>query len=119
MNKISKRSMIIMTLLVIVLLVVSRFYIESKISVLNNSIIDNNARKEDLLIKQKQLESQIIELNNTLQAEITKMNNLSNTLEQLKKDPNNQVITQTITSTGSSSSSSSSGSQQQTPAPAP
>ena len=87
MIKITRKSIIVIAILAIIILIVSRIYIDSNITNKNAMLSDYTTKKEDLIIKQQQLQSQIRDLNNTLQAEISRQNNLSNQLTGLTGQP--------------------------------
>lgn len=106
-NKDTKILIVLVSVFVIILLLTFSFQIRNKT---DNLATSYNARKEDLQIKQAQLENAIIALNNTLEEERAIQQNLTNQLALLK----NQSITKP-TSSGSSSGSGSS----PPPAPAP
>jgi hypothetical protein len=91
MTKLTKKSIIVTSLLLIVVLIFSRVYIQSKLT--NNDAILNeyNSKRQELSTKQEQLQSQINNLNVMLQTEITRQNSLSDQLSQLTGQPSNQI----------------------------
>jgi predicted PurR-regulated permease PerM len=98
---------VLVSLLIIISVVTFSFHIQTQANNLNNS--SYNARKEDLQLKQAELEKAIIDLNSTLQSEKARQQALADQISSL----NNQSPVK------SKPSSSGSGSSAPTPAPAP
>jgi len=111
MIKLTKKLVVISTIIILVLLLLSRAYVSDKIGNSNLNLSDYNARKEDLILKQEQLQVLIITLNNTIQQEIIKQTELANKLSSLTGKPSSSPI--------SGGSSSSTPTPNPTPAPAP
>jgi hypothetical protein len=113
MIKLTKKSIIITTIIILVVLLIFRAYISSRADNSNLWLADFNARKEDLILKQEQLQNIIINLNTTLQQEVAKQNELLNKLTSIGGKPSGSV------SSGSSSSSLPSPAPAPAPTPAP
>jgi len=119
MIKLTKKLMIAIALVVVVLLLASRFYLDKTSASTETLLLEYKTRQESLAAKENQLKVMIEDLNATLQKELEKQNNLTNQIAVLKNQPVN--TTRIITRSSSSSSSSSSGSSQPalTPTPSP
>jgi len=116
MTKITRKTIMVIAILVVIILIASRIYIESNIVNTNTILSDYNARKEDLIVKQQQLQIQINNLNVSLQQEVAKQKNLTNQITALKGQPNNPS---TQVNQVSSSAPASSPPPASSPAPSP
>jgi predicted PurR-regulated permease PerM len=108
-DKAIKFLIVLICIFVIISLVGLTFHVNNKT---DNLTASYNARKEDLQVRQAQLENSIVLLNITLNQEKSIQENLANDLAKLKNDTTSKTST-------SSKSSSGSGSSAPKPAPAP
>ena len=83
MIKFSKKSIFFITLAIILVLILSRVYLNNRIANNDSLLADYTKRQQNLLNQQQQLQDMIIDLNNTLQAELTNQNALSEQLTSL------------------------------------
>ncbi len=94
MTKISKKSILLVTIFVIGFLILSRIYLANKVSNTDALLVDYTQRQQELLNQQHQLQDMIIDLNKTLQSEISTQKDLSSQLAS--------ITGQSTTSSGSS-----------------
>ena len=97
-----KTIIVAIAILEIIICLIGYAYIQNKTKDLGSQAQVYSARKEELVTQQRQLEAIILELNNTLQSQISQEKNLSNQLASLtgtSSSTQNQVSTPPVAPT--------------------
>ena len=118
MTEITRATMITATIAIVLVLLVSSFFIHDKTMNTYAVLSEYNIKKENLSIKIDKLQTVVDELNNTLQQDLEKQNNLKNQIEKLKGQLGSSITSGSSTNSHVSNNPSTSSSQP-TPNPQP